>query len=71
MMLRDMKAVEDVERLPRLLGDDLQVRLPHVAADELSVAVRSVAEPAEERSRVLARRCWPIHSKRLRAASIW
>ena len=31
-MLSDVEAVQDVERVPGFLGDDLQIRLPHVAA---------------------------------------
>jgi len=56
-VLGDMKAVQDVERVPRLLGDDLQIRLPHVAADERERRGALGTEPAEKRSSVLARRC--------------
>jgi len=34
----DVKAVEDVERVTRLGGDDLEVGLPHVAADKTQAA---------------------------------
>jgi hypothetical protein len=36
-----------------------------------SAAVRSAPNQRKNRSSVLARPCWPIHSKRLRVASIW
>ena len=35
-------------RPPRLLGDDLQVGLPHVRADEAHALAPLLAEPAEE-----------------------
>ena len=31
---RDMKSIQDVQGLRRFLGDDMQVRFPHVATDE-------------------------------------
>src|SRR5207244_4611752 len=47
-VLRDVKAVEDVERVARLLGDDLQIRLPHVAADEPERSGALLPEPAKK-----------------------
>jgi hypothetical protein len=47
-ILRDVEAVEDVERVARLLRHDLQVRLPHVAADEGEHRGPLLPEPAEE-----------------------
>src|SRR5450756_1532138 len=45
---RDVEAVEDVQRVAGLLGHDLEVRLPHVAAHEAERLRALVAEPAEE-----------------------
>ena len=47
-VLGDMKPVQDVERVPGLLGHDLQIRLPHVAADERERRGALLPEPAEE-----------------------
>src|SRR5712691_5599361 len=44
----DVKPVEDVQGVARLLRDDLQVRLPHVAADEAQRCGAVAAEPPEE-----------------------
>ena len=45
---RDMEAVEDVQRVAGLLGHDLEVRLPHVAAHEAECLRVRLAEPTEE-----------------------
>jgi hypothetical protein len=44
----DVKAVEHVHRLGRLARDDVQVGLPHVAADEQEARRASLAELAKE-----------------------
>lgn len=50
-----MKAVEDVEGVPGLGGDDLEVGLPHVAADKAQAAENLPSEgrqaPAQGRLR--------------------
>ena len=45
---RDVEPVEHVEGVVSLLGDDLEVRLPHVAADEPQRLRPLPAEPPEE-----------------------
>jgi hypothetical protein len=47
-VLSDVKAVQDMERVAGLLGDDLQIRLPHVAADERERGGALSPEPAEK-----------------------
>ena len=47
-VLGDMKAVQNVERVPGFLGDDVEVRLPHVAADERERRGPLSPEPAEK-----------------------
>src|SRR5215204_1349671 len=47
-VLGDMKPVQDVEGVARLLGHDLEVRLPHVAANEREHGRALLPEPAEE-----------------------
>ena len=47
-VLGDMEAVQDVKRVPRFLGGDLQIRFPHVAADERQGRGALLPEPAEE-----------------------
>lgn len=44
----DVEAVEDVNRLVRLLGDHPQIGFPHVAADELQRLAAFLAEPTKE-----------------------
>ena len=39
-LLHDVKAVQHMYRGARLLGDHLEIRLPHVAADELQSAAK-------------------------------
>jgi len=48
-MLGDVEAVEDVERMASFLRDHLQIRLPHVAADEPEGGGPVPPKPAEER----------------------
>src|SRR5712691_4809634 len=48
-MLGDVEAVEDVERMASFLRDHLQIRLPHVAADEPQDSGPVPPKPAEER----------------------
>ena len=43
-----MEAVEDLEGAGRFAGDHLQVRVPHVRADEAESGAALGAEPAEE-----------------------
>jgi hypothetical protein len=45
---RDVKSVEHVPGVAGLLGDDIEVRLPHVATDEPQGLRPHRAEPAEE-----------------------
>lgn len=47
-MRDDVKPIQDVDRLRGLLGCDLEVGLPHIAADELQVGGTFLAEPADE-----------------------
>ena len=47
-VLSDVKPVQDVEGMPGLLGDDFEIRLPHVAADESERGGPLPSEPAEE-----------------------
>src|SRR5882672_1149726 len=44
----DVEAIEDVNRLARLFGDDPQVGPPHVAAEELQRRAAFLAEPTKE-----------------------
>src|SRR3990172_2308753 len=55
----DVKAVQDVDRLLGLLGDDLEVGLPHVAADEAQGDGSLAAELAEETQHRLHRAVAP------------
>ncbi len=43
-----MEAVEDVQGVGRLLGDHLEIRCPHIAADELDLLATLLAELMEE-----------------------
>jgi len=52
-VLGDMKPVDDVEGVPGLLGDDLEIRLPHVAANEREFRGPLLVQPAEEPERRL------------------
>ena len=45
---RDVKAVQDVEGMSGFLRDDLQIGLPHVAADERECGGALLPEPAEK-----------------------
>jgi hypothetical protein len=47
-MLGDAKPIQDVQRVAGLLGDHVQIRLPHVAADEREGRRPLLPEPAEE-----------------------
>ena len=47
-VLRDVEAVEDVERVAGLLRDDRQIGLPHVTADKQEHGGPFFAEPAKE-----------------------
>src|SRR5215212_1100372 len=47
-MHHDVEAIEHVQRLTRLLGNDFEVGLPQVATDELQRLAPWLAEPAEE-----------------------
>jgi len=51
----DVEPGQDVQRVPGLLGDDLQIRLPHVAADELQDGGALAAEHPEEPQQRLGR----------------
>ena len=44
----DVEAVEDVDGLRGLLGEDFEIGLLHVAADELKSLAPLLAKPAEE-----------------------
>ncbi len=44
-----VEAIEDVERVGRVLGDEVEVWLPHVRAEELDHGAPLRAEPGEER----------------------
>src|ERR1700676_264981 len=46
-------AVEDVQRVGRVLGDDVQIGLPHVRADELDERTTFFAKPDEELTQTL------------------
>jgi hypothetical protein len=37
-MHHTMESIQDVQRLSHLLGDDLQIRFPHIAADKTQSA---------------------------------
>ena len=43
-----MKTIQDINGIPSLLGNNLQVRLPHITADKLQRLTPVLAEPAEE-----------------------
>jgi hypothetical protein len=44
-----MEAVEDVERVGSVLGDEIEVGLPHVGAEEPDLGAALHPEPGEER----------------------
>ena len=44
----DVKAIQDVESMAHVGGDDLQVGLPHVAANDLDVLAALPAQVAED-----------------------
>src|SRR3990170_1867828 len=54
-LLHDVKAVQDVHDLRQLLGNDVQVRLPHVATDKTDGLTRLVVESLEESSQAVLR----------------
>jgi hypothetical protein len=43
-----MEAVEDVKRLGALFADDLQIRFPHIGADEADLRGEFIADHGEE-----------------------
>ena len=51
----DVKPIQNMDRMTGLLGDDLQIRLPHVAADKLQLLCPLLPEPAEEAQQGLGR----------------
>jgi hypothetical protein len=51
----DVEPVQDMHRLASLLGDYLEVRLPHVAAHKLQQARTLLAEHAKEPQEGLGR----------------
>src|SRR4030095_11855433 len=44
----EMEAIEYVQRMAGLLGDDLEISLPHVRADEAQLSRALASQPAEE-----------------------
>ncbi len=54
-----MKPVQDVNGIPSLLGNYLQIRLPHITADKFQQLTPFLAEPAEEPQQRLDRALLP------------
>lgn len=50
---RDVEAIKNIQRLRGLLGDDVQVRRPHVAADEPELGAALRTELFEKQALVL------------------
>ena len=57
--LHDVKPIEDMDSLARLLADDFQIALPHVAADEFQSCGSLLAKEAKESQQCL---CLPIRA---------
>ena len=70
-VLRDVKAVQDVERVAGFLGHDLQIRLPHVAANEGERRGALLAEPPEELQQRLSAPVLADPQQALAHGSIW
>src|SRR5215469_16709335 len=64
-----MEAVEDMEDLRAFLADDLQIRLPHVGADEYDFRSQLVADDREEALEGFDR-AFPAHPEEARDAEI-
>jgi len=63
-----VKPVEHVNRIASFLGNHFQIRLPHVAADELQSARTRFAQHAEESQKSLGRAILADPQQPLRAS---
>ncbi len=64
----DVKAIEDVQGIGCFLGNDLEIRRPHVAADIFDLGAALFTESRKNRSNVFTRRSGPHQSNRLTPA---
>ena len=44
----NMKAIQNIQRIPSLFGNHLQVRFPHITTDKFQRLAALLAEPAKE-----------------------
>ena len=66
----DMEAIQNVQGLPGLGGEDVQVGLPQVAANEPQALDPSGPKARRPRRSVRSERCWPTHNRRRQPGSI-
>lgn len=59
----DMEAVEDVQSVGSLLGNDLEVRRPHITTDELELCASLLTELPEEAKQRFHPALWPAPQK--------
>ena len=52
-MHHNVKAIQDMKSLIGFLGDDLQIRLPHITTNVLQSAGSFLAEPVKEPNQCL------------------